>query len=275
MALNDTNLILQVAPLPPTFCGTPQELVAQMVRRMKIVSPSGTNFIFIGDVEPTSNVGPWLRFGRQWWVFDPETKRYVPLDISASEKQWFQVGSSTPLTGDPPVWLRTTKDQTEADPSIGDPVGWYIFNGAAWVPFIGVATNGPTSGRPPNPVTYQQYFDVEVGTMLIYERNMWRTLSGVSGDVKQVAYETLAEALFRNPGWDLFGRDNAALRGRYYMGATKDPGATPAADFSTSPGVPHRAAFEVFGESTGIQIDTTAPTLFYPPTLAMWTLVKL
>lgn len=61
MPLQDTNLIIQAGPLPSTFCGTPQELVVAMVRRMKIVSASGTNFIFVGDVEPTSNVGPWLR----------------------------------------------------------------------------------------------------------------------------------------------------------------------------------------------------------------------
>lgn len=274
MALNDTNLILQVAPLPATFCGTPQELVAQMVRRMKIVSPSGTNFIFIGDVEPTSNVGPWLRFGTQWWVFDVETKRYVPLDISASEKQWFQVGASTPLTGDPPVWLRTTKDQTEADPSIGQPVGWYVFDGANWIPFVGVVTSGPTTSRPTNPVAFQQFYDTTISTLIWYERNAWRTVSGNIGDIKQVAYEVLTEALTNNPGWELFGLANPAIRGRYLMQATKDPGGAPASDFSTSPGVPHRAAFEVFGESTGIQIDNTAPTLFYPPTIALWTLVK-
>lgn len=275
MALNDTNLIVQGAPLPATFCGTPQELFTQMIRRIKIVSSTGTNFIFIGDTEPTSNVGPWLRFGTQWWVFDPETKRYVPLDISASEKQWFQVGSSTPLTGDPPVWLRTTKDQTEADPSIGDPISWYVYNGTNWIPFVGVVTSGPSTTRPANPVEFQQYYDTTISTQIWYERNAWRTVSGVIGDIKMVAFETLEEALLTNPGWEFFGAGNPAIRGRYYMGATKNPGATPTSDFSTSPNVPHRAAFEIFGENTGIQLDTTAPTLFYPPTIALWTLVKV
>lgn len=274
MALLDTGLIIQAAPMPATFCGTPQEWAALLVRRMKIVSASGSNFFFVGDVEPTSNVGPWLRFGTQWWVFDTETKRYIPLDISASETQWFQVGASTPLTGDPPVWLRTTKDQTEADTSIGSPVGWYVFDGTNWVPFVGVVTSGPTENRPPNPVAFQQYYDTTISVLIWYERNAWRTVDGNIGDGKPVFFEVLTEALAHNPGWEVVGASNPALRGRYMMQATKDPGATPESDFSTSPGVPHRAAFEVFGESTGIQIDTTAPTLFYPPTLALWWLVK-
>src|SRR5712671_5555471 len=102
--MQDTNLLLQMAPLKATFKGTPQELAVEMVRRSKIVSPSGTNFIFVGDTEPTSDVGPWLKNGTQWWVFNPDTKRYVPQDISESETKWFQMQNSTPISSDPPVW---------------------------------------------------------------------------------------------------------------------------------------------------------------------------
>ena len=61
MALKSTNLIIEMGPIPPTFQGTPQDLATDMVQRMRIVSPSGTNFIYTGDVEPTSNAGPWLK----------------------------------------------------------------------------------------------------------------------------------------------------------------------------------------------------------------------
>jgi hypothetical protein len=91
--MKDTNLILSVAPLPPTFSGTPQQMFAALVRRSKIVSPSGINFIYIGDTEPTSNVGPWLR-GTKWYVFDDSIKRYVPLDITDSEKTWYHIGAT-------------------------------------------------------------------------------------------------------------------------------------------------------------------------------------
>src|SRR5258706_8937761 len=125
MSLQDTNLLVQMAPIPATFKGTPQDLATKMIRRMKIVSPSGTNFIFVGDTEPTSNVGPWLKDGTKWYVWEEDIKRYVPLDISDSETTWYFIGNSVPASSDPPVWLKTTKDASEADPSHGDPISWY------------------------------------------------------------------------------------------------------------------------------------------------------
>lgn len=273
MALQDTNLLIQMAQVSPTFVGTPNELAREMVRRMKIVSPTGTNFIFIGDVEPTSNVGPWLKGGTQWWVFDEDIKRYVPLDISESETQWFQVGNSVPTTSDPPVWLRTTKDQTEADPSIGSPIGWHIFDGTNWIPFLGIVTSGPTTSRPTSPVEYQQFYDTTISTLIWFERTQWRTVSGVPGDVKQVAFEVLTEALDHNPGWDVLGDSNQALRGRWLGQATKDSGANPETDLTVGAGIAKRAAFETIGETDGVKMDA-ASTVPYPPTLFLWTLVK-
>ncbi len=135
MALNNTNLLIQMAQLPAVFKGSPQELAVEMVRRMKIVSPSSVTFIFVGDSEPSGNVGPWLKNGTSWWVFDPNLKRYVPLDISASETKWYQVGSTTPTTSNPPLWLKTTQNTTEPGPDEGTPVSWNQFNGTEWVQF--------------------------------------------------------------------------------------------------------------------------------------------
>lgn len=273
MALQDTNLIIQMAQMPPTFQGTPQEFAALMIRRMKIVSPSGTNFIYIGDVEPSSDVGPWLKGGTQWWVFSEETKRYVPLDISASETIWYQIGLSTPTTSTPPVWLKTSKDRSDVDPSVGEPQGWYVFNGSQWVPFTGIVNSGPTAQRPAAPVNYQQYYDTDIACLLWFERNAWRTVSGVPGDIKQVSFEKLTDALTANPGWEVFGANNQDFRGRGIWQATKDPGPSPETDLTTSPGVAHRAAFETFGETDGVKMDA-ASTVPYPPGIALWTLVK-
>lgn len=135
MALQNTNLLIQASHLPPTFKGKPDELFQAMVERMKIVSPTGTSFFVVSDLMPSSNQGPWLKGGKQWWVWDEELKTYVPQDISESETRWFQVGNTTPTSTVPPVWLKTTEDQTEASPLPGDPIGWYLFNGTTWVPF--------------------------------------------------------------------------------------------------------------------------------------------
>lgn len=274
MALQNTNLLIQMAPIPLTFKGKPQDFAEEMVRRMKIVSPSGTNFIFIGDVEPTSNVGPWLKDGVSWFVFDETLKRYVPLDISESETRWFHIGNAVPATSDPAVWLRTTLTPTEENPSFGTPIGWALFNGTAWEPFIGIVLSGPTANRPPNPEPFQQFYDTDISVWLTYERGAWRTLSGVPGDVKAVAFDTLTEALAHNPGWDVVGASNQNIRGRYISQATKDSGATPETQLSVSAGIAERAAFETFGETDGLAIDSSSSVPF-PPTLSLWHLVKL
>lgn len=272
--MQDTNLAIQMSPLKATFKGTPQELAAEMIRRSKIVSPSGTNFIFVGDTEPTSDVGPWLKNGTQWWVFNADTKRYVPLDISESETVWFHMQNSTPTTSTPPVWLKTTKDQTEDDTSHGNPIGWYTWNGTNWVPYISIVLSGATSDRPTNPVAFQQFYDTTISCLIWFERSAWRTVSGVPGDVKHVFFETLTEAKIQNPGWDVVGADNQAFRGRWISQATKDSGATPETDLTVGAGISKRAAFETFGETDGVKIDGASPVP-YPPTIALWTLVKL
>lgn len=273
MALKPTNLYISAAPLPPTFSGTPQELYDLMVRRMQILSPGGANFIFIGDVEPTSNVGPWLKDGTKWYVFDPDTKRYVPLDISDSETKWFWLQSSTPPSTPPNVWLRTSKDPTDIDPSIGTPIGWYQFDGANWVPFVSIVTSGPTASRPSAPVELQQFYDTDIGVLIWFERGTWRTVSGVPGDVKFVAYETLTDALIFNPGWEVFGNSNQAFRGRLFTQATKDSGASPATVLTVGTNVPQRAAFETFGTDAGNAFSVAAGTV-YVPQMALWCLVK-
>lgn len=274
MPINDTALFITAAKLPATFKGTPQQLADALVRRMKIVSPTGTSFIFTGDAEPTSNVGPWLRDGTRWYVFDEETKRYIPLDISDSETQWFQVGPTTPATGDPPVWLRSTRTPTDDDLSIGSPIGWYVFDGTNWVPFNNLVTSGPTASRPATPVEYQEYYDTTISCRIWWERNAWRTVSGVPGDVKAVAFPTLTEAITANPGWQVFGAGNQNIRGRYLMQAAQDAGGSPETVLNVDSGVAQRAAFETFGETDGVKIDG-ASLVPYPPSLALWHLVKL
>jgi len=135
MAFKNTNLIIQGSQLPASFRGKPNDLFREMLARMRIVSPTGTSFFVISDTEPEGDQGPWLKGGTQWWVFDPNLKRYVPLDISESETHWFQVGSTTPTTTTPPVWLKTSDGETQDSPNVGTPIAWYLFDGTNWIQF--------------------------------------------------------------------------------------------------------------------------------------------
>jgi hypothetical protein len=267
--LQSTNLVVQAANLPTQFEGTPQEFFAAMLARMRIMSPSGTNFFVIGDQEPTSNVGPWLKGGTQWYVFDetPGVQRYMPLDIGDSETKVLQIGKTTPTSNNPPIWLRTN-DQDKA-------MSWYFWNGTAWEVDQCIIQSGPTSARP-DPVTakpLQRFYDEDIGCEIWFERGQWRTVAGSPGDVKYVMQLTLAEARRFNPGWEALGAEAEEMRGRLLSMATKDPGTSPVDILTVSAGVAQRAAHEVFGETDGVKMDSSS-SVPYPPTLALWCLVK-
>lgn len=271
MSLKNTNLLVEMGQIPPTFEGTPAQFAAEMVRRMRIVSPSGTNFFFVGDVEPTSNQGPWLKGGVSWYVFDEETKRYVPLDISDSETRWYSIGASTPSSTEPPLWLRTQRDPTAEDTSYGDAIEWLSYNGSVWKSILADGISGTTAERPTSPFNLQKYYDTDITCLIWFERSAWRTVSGVPGDIKAVAFPTQAQALLYNPGWEILGTTNQSIRGRSIVQAAKDQdGSNP---LTVDSGVPSREAFDTGGETDGVAIDALSPVP-YPPFLALWHLVK-
>jgi len=234
--LNKTNLVLVAAPLPADFNGTPQELYQAMLERMEIQSPIGSNFFVVGDVEPSSNQGPWLKGGSQWYIFDQTDKRYVPIDISQSETLPFTISPNAPgaPTGDAPlVWLRTSGTRM---------IGWYAWDGTSWRASDSLPASGPTASRPTTPVDLERFWDTDINTLIHYERGSWRTLSGTPGDIKFVALGLLADALRYNPGWQYIGKDDQSVRGLALAIATKDTGATPVTSFATDSGISARAA---------------------------------
>lgn len=245
MALNNTDLRLQVAPLPEDFEGTPQDLFTALVERAKIVSPSGSASFVIGDTAPSSDVGPWLKGGTKWYVFDVDTGTYVPLDISDSMPLPFFTGPTdpgTPGTDDPLVWLKTSENRA---------VGWYAWTGSAWRAF-NTPPSGPTASRPGVPVDLEQYFDTDINCLIHWERGQWRTVSGTPGDVKHVTGTVLDDVLTANPGWSFYGDSDQTLRGRFIGMAAKDPGASPASSYATDSGITQRYAGEKAGEETHV-----------------------
>lgn len=160
MALNPTNFLIQASQLPATFVGDPNAFFRAMVERMRIVSPTGVSTFVISDVQPQSNQGPWLKGGTQWWVWSEDLKTYVPLDISQSETHWFQTGSTIPTVTEPPVWLKTTSGTTQPGTGEGTPVGWYLYNGTAWVGFTELVAKE---------VTFDKLADGVQGALITYD----------------------------------------------------------------------------------------------------------
>lgn len=244
MALNKTNLVIVAAPLPADFEGSPQELYEALLERMEIQSPVGTNFFVVGDVEPASNQGPWLKNGRSWYVFNTTTGRYEPQDISESENPLFTISPTTPGTPDstdPQLWLRTSGTRA---------IGWYGWDGTTWRAYASPAASGPTASRPTAPVDLEQYWDTDINCLIHWERGAWRTVSGVPGDIKFVAQSLLEDALESNPGWQYLGKDDQSIRGLSLAIAAKDPGATPTSSFPTDSGITARASGTKVGAET-------------------------
>lgn len=77
-----TRLIVRGAPLSPTFKGTLNQFYQAMLDRIEVLSPFGQLQFQVGGVQPSSNVGPWLKDGTEWWVWDETTKTYVPITVN-------------------------------------------------------------------------------------------------------------------------------------------------------------------------------------------------
>lgn len=277
MSLLNTSLILEIAPLPLTFEGNPNDLVQAIAQRAKIVSPNGANFIFIGDIAPTTNVGPWLKGGTQWYVWDNTTSQYVPQDISASLTIPYFIGNATPAGNSPPLWLQTTTNATDQNPNgFGAPISWYFWNGSAWVPFNSIIFSGPTANRPANPTPYQEYYDTDISVRIWWERNAWRTVDGVPGDVKFTLNLTAAQALVQNPGWAILGDNNTNYRGVTLSAATQDAGQNPQYVQTPVSGVTPRAAGSTYGiDQQSLVQRNPSSTLSMPYQLALFALYKL
>lgn len=273
MPLTPTGDIIQACPLPPTMRGTPQEFFDEYTKRLTIVSATGRGRIVISDTEPTDANAIWIR-GTAIWLFDQASKRFVPIDISDSETHWFWIGSTTPTSTPPLLWLRTSSGTTRNTPnteSYGRAISWYEFDGSIWRPFNNIVNSGTTAQRPASPIDLEQYYDTDISVLIWFERSAWRTVDGIPGDIKFVAWPTLAEALLHNPGWALLGQGNASLRGRALSGATRDQdGSNP---LTTDANVPQRSVGETFGETQGLT-GNAATTISLPPMVGYYILAK-
>jgi len=84
-------MTVSAGALPEGFCPQSiQDMFDAMVQRI-IVTPNQVFTSFaMGALEPTSNVGPWLKNCESWFVWDDTTSRYIPM-IFQGGFQKFQV----------------------------------------------------------------------------------------------------------------------------------------------------------------------------------------
>lgn len=256
MALTTTQFVIQGAPVDPAFEGNLQELFEHFLERMRIVAPFGISTFITGTQIPTSNQGPLLlttATGTGWWVWDDNAKTYVPQDLTDALANNYEFSITEPTNPDVIFWI-----QTDAQARV---INYWIRRGGVW--FSPTGARGSTADRPALPADYTRYWDTDINAELIYERGAWRTVSGVPGDIKFVGALTKTEAVAKNPGWREISESSfgPATRGRAFVPAHKDPGATPVTDNPIVAGVSDsRYAGESFGEENIILTNVQTPS---------------
>ena len=120
----DLPLTISMAALPPNMAFTPQNLADAIAARLTIETQQTFALFVSGSTEPSSNVGPWLKDGTEWWVWSTVTADYVPITIP-QESLKFVVQEAAP---DPTVyqmWIQTT--------ALGSPLALKTYYSGAWV----------------------------------------------------------------------------------------------------------------------------------------------
>jgi hypothetical protein len=109
--------------LPPVVNWTPQQLADAMVARMSLQTQQTFALFVTGSTEPSSNDGPWLKNGTEWWVWSDSAGAYVPITVPA-ESLGYYVGSVAPDPTTTFFWIETTAG--------GSPLALKIYYNGAW-----------------------------------------------------------------------------------------------------------------------------------------------
>lgn len=69
---------ISMGALPPAWSGDPQALLNKAAELLEITPSEPWSSFSNGGSQPSSNVGPWLKDGLEWWVYDEDAGTYTP-----------------------------------------------------------------------------------------------------------------------------------------------------------------------------------------------------
>jgi hypothetical protein len=80
---NSIPLTFRAAPFPEGYVAGPEQMKNDLVARLYAESTESISFFASGSVAPSSNVGPWLKNGEEWYVWSSTLAMYVPQVIGS------------------------------------------------------------------------------------------------------------------------------------------------------------------------------------------------
>ncbi len=120
---SELPFIFRASPLPSNFKGTPQQFLDALVARLSAESEVEIAVFVTGSVEPSSNVGPWLKDGTTWYVWDDVSGSYIPQIIEQSSLGYI-ISDTEPDPAVYQLWIQT---------SGGSPRAVKTYFSGAWV----------------------------------------------------------------------------------------------------------------------------------------------
>jgi hypothetical protein len=106
-ASNQLPVSLQFGSLLPNVRWTPQQLGDAIAARLSLVTSQSFALFVSGSTAPSSNVGPWLKNGREWYVWDVVSGSYIPQVLNQASLGYF-IGNAAPDHNQYQIWISTT-----------------------------------------------------------------------------------------------------------------------------------------------------------------------
>jgi len=130
---NSIPLTFRAAPLPERYKADPEQFKNDIVARLYAESGESIAFFASGSVAPSSNVGPWLKNGQEWWVWSDDVGGYIPM-LVPQETLKYAVQSAEPDPTKYLFWIQLD--------GLGSPLALKTYYGAAWVDVYAFALSG-------------------------------------------------------------------------------------------------------------------------------------
>lgn len=116
-------LTFRSAPFPDDYRADPEQFKNDLVARLYAESTENISFFVTGSIAPSSNVGPWLKDGMEWWVWSDTDAAYIPQVIPQIALR-FIASNTSPDQNDYVFWI-------ELD-GTGKAIAIKYYSGGAW-----------------------------------------------------------------------------------------------------------------------------------------------